>query len=95
MGQSQSNPGVYKYSDAEIRTNIDNMFKFNKKNNADLSEATYTMGDLNNYPTEDNYKNEMSNDLQMGGKIRFKPSQRRYLNHNIEDFVVNTSIKNY
>lgn len=85
MGIGSSQPQrPYKYSDSEIRQNIDNLFAFNRNNNPELSEASFSIGNLDNIPTET--YNEYQ-DVQTGGTIKFKPSQRRYLRHNINEFV--------
>ena len=86
MGLTQSSEYTNyenKISNSDIRRNIDNLFK-NRSNTMDQSEATFSLGNMENYQTDDN---QMTDTLQMGGRRKFRSSHQRYLNHNIEAYV--------
>jgi len=62
-----------KYTDADIRKNIDELFNNAKTNN--FSEASYSINDLDNIIISDGPQN---------GGIKFNSSQKRYLRHKID-----------
>ncbi|ARF11830.1 hypothetical protein Klosneuvirus_2_266 [Klosneuvirus KNV1] len=62
-----------KYTDADIRKNIDELFNNAKTNN--FSEASYSINDLDNI---------IISDVPQNGGIKFNSSQKRYLRHKID-----------
>lgn len=64
-----------KYTDADIKKNIDELFNNAKTNN--FSEASYSINDLDNIVITD------VQGSQSGG-IKFNSSMKRYLRHNID-----------
>ena len=92
-GSNRSNPSIKKYTDGEIKKNIQNLFNNNKRNN--FSEATYSMKDLNNISeTHTNFDLQNShnlypqNQLHGGGNhIKFNSSKNRHLKYNIDEYI--------
>jgi len=84
MGLTQSAPkATRKYSDYEIKQNINNLFRTNKSN---FSEASYSLN-LDNVRTIENNLAYNDQNIQMGGKIKFNPSQKRYLKYDIDEYL--------
>lgn len=63
-----------KYTDADIRKNIDELFNNAKTSN--FSEVSYSINDLDNV---------IISDVSQNGGIKFNSSQKRYLRHNIKE----------
>ena len=76
-------PPARKYTDADIRKNIDELFNNARTNN--FSEGSYSINDLNNIviPDIENIPRNIANIAQNGG-IKFNPSQKRYLKYNLQ-----------
>ena len=94
MGSATSNvkPQTKKYTDAEIRANINQLFSSGISNN--FSEASYSIKDLENIvvsdipfnlPPPDDYL--VASQPLTGGNIKFNSSKNRHLRHNIDDYV--------
>src|SRR3990172_5591393 len=94
MGSATSNvkPQSKKYTDAEIRTNINQLFNNGISNN--FSEASYSIKDLENIvvsdipfnlPTQDDYLTAPQN----GGHIKFNSSKNRHMRHNLNEYINN------
>jgi len=77
--------GVKKYTDSEIRQNIQNLFNNNKMNN--FSEASYSIKDLDNVDISDMQENQFNAYQQGGDNIKFKSSKNRHLKHNIDNYI--------
>lgn len=63
-----------KYTDADIRKNIDELFNNARTNN--FSEVSYSINDLDNI---------IITDVPQNGGIKFNSSQKRYLRHKIDE----------
>jgi len=95
LTQSTENTGpVKKYTDNEIRNNIQNLFNNNRENN--FSEASYSIKDLENMVVSDtqlfqgsNANNQQQLQVQQlgGSNIKFNSSKNRHLMHNIQDYI--------
>ena len=88
--QSTSDNTAKKYTDAEIRQNIQKLFTNNRENN--FSEASYSIRDLENMVVSDGPFNQSNNmeHLQLGGdlsNIKFKSSKNRHLTHDIDAYL--------
>lgn len=88
--QSTSDNTTKKYTDAEIRQNIQKLFTNNRENN--FSEASYSIKDLENMVVSDGPFNQSNNmeHLQLGGNlsnIKFKSSKNRHLTHDIDAYL--------
>ncbi len=88
LTQSASDNVAKKYTDAEIRQNIQKLFVNNRENN--FSEASYSIRDLENMVVSDGPFFQSNNAAQLGGQlnnIKFKSSKNRHLNHNINEYI--------
>jgi hypothetical protein len=92
MGSSMSNvkPQAKKYSDAEVRANINQLFDNGLANN--FSEASYSIKDLENIVVSDIQHVPPSNDLTvqqqlLGGNLKFNSSKNRHLRHDIQGYI--------
>lgn len=84
MGLTQSAPkSTRKYSDYEIKQNINKLFRVNRTN---FSEASCSLN-FDNIRTVEHNPSYNEQNVQMGGKIKFNPSQKRYLKYNINEYI--------
>lgn len=96
MGAFQStinnpNESVKKFSDAEIKNNINRLFNNNKGNVNILSDASMSLKDYENMMNTENIQNiqniDDSNPQLGGNNIKFKSSKNRHLEHNIDQYI--------
>lgn len=88
MGSSQSTSDKRhlskKYTDNEIKQNIQRLFNNNRENN--FSEYSFSAKDLENIIVSDDF-----NKPQLGGvnvnNVKFASSKKRHLNHNIDEYI--------